>query len=314
MRNIQADHPIKIDGVLKRQDVQDCTIVDISVGHDDKIYILLSEKVPDRIRGMFVDTQANTGYHVIALNVNWHTGELLSEECCHLGIHVMNFHFVQPLGDAILLLGSRARYQEPEPEKNAVIVSKNGEVIREMCLGDGIERCMVTKDDKIITGYFDEGVFGNYGWDIPIGSSGLIVWDKNGNRLWENKHYNIYDCYSLNVDEQENLWFCYYDAFELIKLSSADYREEAVYHPKFNGISWFGITKDGKFLVMDGGYNKHSEFQSVRIFEDRLEEYERTDILYQGKELLLKQYYFRGSKAVFWDNANRIFAVELCTM
>lgn len=314
MRNIQADHPIQIEGVLNRQNVQDCTIVDISIGHDDKIYILLSERVPDRIRGMFVDTQANTGYYVIVMNVNWHTGELLSEECYHLGIHLMNFHFVQPIGDEILLLGSRARYGEPEPEKNAVIVAKTGKVICSMCLGDGIERCIVTKDEKIITSYFDEGVFGNYGWDIPIGSCGLIVWDRNGNRLWENKHYNIYDCYALNVDDRENLWFCYYDAFVLVKLSGADYREEAVYHPEYNGISWFGITKDERFLVMDGGYNKHSEFWSARIVEDRLEEYEKTDILYQGKALLLKSYYFRGSKAVFWDNDNRLFAVELYTM
>lgn len=48
-----------------------------------------------------------------------------------------------------------------------------------------------------------QGIFGNYGWDEPIGNCGLIVWDENGNIVWKSK-YLIYDCYAMNVDDRGN--------------------------------------------------------------------------------------------------------------
>ena len=49
-------------------------------------------------------------------------------------------------------------------------------MLSRFCLGDGIQDCVVKKDGTIITSYFDEGVFGNYGWDEPLGDCGLIAW------------------------------------------------------------------------------------------------------------------------------------------
>ncbi|WP_176444820.1 hypothetical protein [Paenibacillus herberti] len=40
---------------------------------------------------------------------------------------------------------------------------------REFLLGDGIQSVQVTDKGIIWTSYFDEGVFGNNGWDKPIG-------------------------------------------------------------------------------------------------------------------------------------------------
>ena len=102
-----------------------------------------------------------------------------------LGFHEMNFHHVMPLGEDILLVGARCRkYKDGTAENNGVLLKKDGTKLAEMCLGDGIESCIVTEDGRIITGYFDEGVFGNFGWDQPVGACGLIVWDARGQRLW----------------------------------------------------------------------------------------------------------------------------------
>ncbi len=63
------------------------------------------------------------------------------------------------------------------------------------------------KDGTIITSYFDEGVFGNYGWDEPLGACGLIAWTSEGTPLWKNENYSIYDCYAISLDEEETCGF-----------------------------------------------------------------------------------------------------------
>lgn len=141
MRNISISHFIDIKEICYKYNMSLNGIVDISIGYDEKIYILISEKIPERIKGMFVNTKANTKYHLIILTVNWwENGELLFDEIIHLGVHEMNYHFVQPMEDQILLLGARCLYQEPQPEQNAVIVTKEGKVCKKMCLGDGIQQ------------------------------------------------------------------------------------------------------------------------------------------------------------------------------
>lgn len=162
----------------------------------------------------------------------------------------MNYHFIQPIGDNILLSGARCHlYTDEIAEKNALIITKAGEVISEICFGDGIEHVIVTPDNRIITSYFDEGIFGNYGWDNPIGCNGLIVWNDKGDILWEASKYPIYDCYAMNVDDEYNLWFYYYDEFKLVK---TNYRKDIVYQPEISGSGAFLITKNGRCLIFDG--------------------------------------------------------------
>ena len=52
-------------------------------------------------------------------------------------------------------------------------------------MGDGIENTLTIPDKKIITGYFDEGILGNFVWSKPIGRFGIIEWDKDGNQIWK---------------------------------------------------------------------------------------------------------------------------------
>lgn len=307
MRNIYVNNPIELEAILKQYKVPLNSFVTMSIGQDDSVYILFSETIPERINGMFVNTEANTAYSMLVLSVDWQAGELLTQEYYNLGRHKMNFHFIQPLQDKILLLGSRTYYRADGPEQNAVIVDKQGTIYREMCFGDGIEDCIVTGDGRIITSYFDEGVFGNYGWDNPIGSCGLIAWDESGNVLWKAKH-PIYDCYAMNIDDMGNLWFYYYDEFALVK---TDFHSEVVYKPDVEGATGFLFTTDSRHIIFDGGYNKHSEFCSAEFRYNGLEDWEKTDIICNGEALLLKQYKFRGSKALFMDNKNRLFVKQV---
>ena len=62
-------------------------------------------------------------------------------------------------------------------DKNGRIYTNKGKFVRDILLGDGIQTVQATSEGVIWTSYFDEGIFGNYGWDNPLGSSGLVAWD-----------------------------------------------------------------------------------------------------------------------------------------
>ncbi len=307
MRNIHVQNFCSLQYLTQKYGLSLNSLVNISIGNDDNIYMLFNENISERINGMFVDTQLNSNYHVLVLNVDWRDEMILKEEIFSLGKLKANYHFVQPLGTAFLLLGSRTHYAEPEPEKNALVISKDGTALYEMCLGDGIQDCIVTKKDEILTSYFDEGIFGNYGWDNPIGACGVILWNSHGESIWK-ADYPIYDCYAINIDEAENIWFYYYDEFSLVK---TDLEKDIVFQPEIHGASAFLLTKDTHTILLDGGYNKHSQFMSARIEQDRLTDYQRTDIIYHNKPLALKQYIFRSSKAIFIDAGSCMYLKDV---
>lgn len=308
-RNIYVTSYTERNVLQKQYGLEHETFVNDTIGYDGSVWLLFARSVPKRINGMFVDTEANTDYHALCLWVNWTDGTLLGGELYPLGFHEMNFHHVMPLGEDILLVGARCRkYKDGTAENNGVLLKKDGTKLAEMCLGDGIESCIVTEDGRIITGYFDEGVFGNFGWDQPVGACGLIVWDSRGQRLWENKKYPIYDCYAMNVDEQGALWFYYYDEFHLVK---TDFKRDVIYRPKAEGCSAFLINRSHTALIMDGGYGRHSQFYRYEIKGDQLGSRAPSEVIFREKPLLLSSYRFRGAKAVLTDSDGRMFFTEV---
>ena len=311
MKSIHFSDRLDMKELFKQYGLKDDMFVNIKIGYDGRIYILFSAAIPERIDGMFVNTCANADYTALVLTVDWNEGNLLQCEKLELGHHEINFHFIQPIGENVLLLGSRCLYNESdEPENNAVIVDKHGNVVKKFCLGDGIEDCIVTESGDIITSYFDEGVFGNFGWYEPIGACGLIVWSPDKKIKWQ-ANRSIYDCYAINLDDRGNLWYYYYDDFLLVK---TDLKTETEYKPDINGASGFMVTYDMGHLLIDGGYDKHWEFRVARFKEDTLGNYENVSLLYNDSDIVVKFFRFRGSKAVFVDNKDRLYIKEIFSL
>lgn len=305
-KQIILENPIILSELNKKYDLKEYQFVNVQIGYDNAVYFLFSGHVPERISGMFVDTQANADYKVICLHVDWTDGTIVREELFHLGVHEMNFHFVQPIGENILLLGARCHmYSDGVAQKNAVIVDKAGQVLGTYCFGDGIQDCFVTSKSQIITSYFDEGVFGNFGWGYPyappIGECGLIKWDTQGTILWKNEKYNIYDCYAMNLDDRENLWFYYYDEFDLVK---TDFNQDVVYHMNIAGSGAFVITEDGRYVLVDGGYNRHMMYKAAEILGNKLGVLFDVEIKCGENIKQAVLYAVRGSKAVFHEEGN----------
>lgn len=312
MKQIILNQTAGIMELKKQYCLESFRLVNIQTGYDDAVYLLFSGNIPEQINGIYVNTEANTEYRVLCLYTDWTEGSVLGGEVFQLGTHRMNFHFVQPIGDKLLLLGSRCRrFSDGTSEKNAVLVSKTGQVVWEKCFGDGIQDCVITRDAQILTSYFDEGVWGNMGWTQPIGSCGIIKWDGQGNILWKNKKYDICDCYVMTVDDRENLWFYYYTDFDLVK---TDFKQDRVYSTGIEGSNAFLFTKDGKYTMFDGGYNRHSAFKGAKLLDDGLGPLFDIDIV-EGEGPILPRYtVLRGSKAVFVDNKGKIYLKGIDTL
>lgn len=235
-------------------------IVSFSLGENGYIYILLIDKIPEREKGMFVQTSLNQfrTYKMLIINQLQIQDVILTGE-------KFNYHYLQPLGEErLLLVGARARkYQNQasyrDCDYNAKVCDFDGNIITQFCLGDGIQDVQVTAGGTIWTSYFDEGVYGNYGWDEPIGASGLIAWDEQGNKKFENKVAVIDDCYALNVVSEHEVWFYYYTDFKLGYIQGGTDQPEITFmNPHISGSS--GFCTDGDHFLFDAGYGKHGTY------------------------------------------------------
>jgi hypothetical protein len=178
-----------------------------------------------------------------------------------------NYHYVQPLpNDEMLLVCARSRYRTHDDyDLNAKVFSLDGELQREFLLGDGIRDVQVTSSGQIWVGYSDEGVFGNFGWNKPVGSSGLIQWDKFGKKTYQFSPpaglRSICDCYVLNVVSNTETWCYYYDEFALVQIRDGQSKDH--WACPISGSSGFLIWRD--FVLFQGGYDDHDLYHLAQL-------------------------------------------------
>jgi hypothetical protein len=141
-------------------------------------------------------------------------------------------------------------------EHNAIVYERDGTVAGEHVFGDGIQHVLTTPTGDTWVGYFDEGVYGNYGWSNtgprPIGEAGLIRFGSDGTPAWRftaDEAPPIDDCYALNV-VGESAWACYYSDFPVVRVTGTEvtvWRNEVA-----GGAS--NLLVDGERVGLVGGY------------------------------------------------------------
>ncbi|MBM7662808.1 hypothetical protein JOC85_003619 [Bacillus mesophilus] len=231
------------------------TIVDTSIGPLGEVCVLAVNKVPNREEGMFPPTKTNEGHDYKAIIIS--TGNIRE---IILNNQRWNYHFIQTIErENILLVCARSNlYENGTFDNNAKVFDSEGNLLREFLLGDGIQSLYVTKENKIWTSYFDEGIFGNYGWTDPIGQYGLRAWDSDGEELYKYPNIEqqfISDCYALNVVSDEEVWFYFYTDFELGKYHNGKIEYIT---PGVDGSDGFTVYKD--YLFFRGGYSEHDKY------------------------------------------------------
>ena len=181
---------------------------------------------------------------------------------------------LQPMPNGhVLVVGARAQWRPDDPDRNALLFGPDGDVVASATFGDGIEHVFATTVGDVWVGYFDEGVYGNYGWGgpgpTPIGACGLIQFGVDLAPEWTfPSHVNerwgaISDCYALNVTD-EATWACYYTDFPIVKMQESD-------------ISWWAnavggaraLVTDGARVALVGGYGSdHSRVEIASLHTD----------------------------------------------
>ena len=77
-RNIYVTSYTERNVLQKQYGLEHETFVNDTIGYDGSVWLLFARSVPERINGMFVDTEANTDYHALCLWVNWTDGRDVS--------------------------------------------------------------------------------------------------------------------------------------------------------------------------------------------------------------------------------------------
>jgi hypothetical protein len=125
--------------------------------------------------------------------------------------------------------GARCRWRPEGPDRNAVLYSADGQVVSEHVLGDGLAHVLATSAGQVWAGYFDEGIYGNYGWgradtQEPVDAYGIVRFSPALEPAWHYPRYTevgpwdpISDCYALNVDDS-CARACYYSDFPVVRI------------------------------------------------------------------------------------------------
>ena len=191
--------------------------------------------------------------------------------------------YVQPLpGDRVLLAGARCHWRAEGPERNAAIVDRLGRLTGTFTIGDGVQDVRVTAEGVIWVSYFDEGVFGNYGWGNPgpdpIGSPGLVAFDANGAIKFAYdptaaRSEGICDAYAMNVTADGAAWVYFYTDFPIVRVHAGKYR---LWPTDVAGARALAVHDDRALLF--GGYGESNLGRIVALTDDRATIVDRVDI------------------------------------
>jgi len=195
-------------------------------------------------------------YTAVEIQLDWAEQRVLETTLFPLGLLKFQFHYLRPAGDHFLLLGARCAYRENGPDQNAC----------------------------------------NYGWDEPLGACGLIAWTSEGTPLWKNENYSIYDCYAISLDEEENLWFYYYDEFRLVR---TNFKEDFVFELPIEGSGAFSVAPSGNTFLFQGGYQQRDKFYFLTAHGDHLGKKQEAIPTCDGNKVAVEQCSLLRSRMLF---------------
>lgn len=271
-------------GLAKRKTLIARTVVDLSppladgsnpiaVGFypDGSIYVAAGHTaeplLEERGIGIFPKSQlaASTAYRV----VHWKDGEQRRVE---VNDEVIVASYVQPTPRGFLLVGARCHWRPEGAEKNAVEYDWNGLELRRFTAGDGIQDLRTTPNGAVWASFFDEGVFGNYGWNGPgpecIGASGLVRFDADGQLSFcfspEDAGTDaICDAYAMNVVGDDDVWLYFYTQFPIVHISGGAYR---VWQCGLAGAQ--ALAVDDSRVLLFGDYKRRNLARILRLGAD----------------------------------------------
>lgn len=259
---------VELSGLLQKR-----KIIGATVAHDGTLVLLVVGEGEEKIAfpvleqpgwATFPETKSNEAYKAWMLRIR--NG---IEQEVEIAVIDRAFPRVDVLPDGGFIVAScRARFADGKGELNACIYGADGSLKKAFCLGDGIEDIATTADSRIWVSYFDEGVFGNYGWDDPMGYAGLNCFDTEGEIIWqyplEDSPHSIDDCYAMTLNRDE-VWMCFYSDFPIARVDKN--HQIKYWQNKIAGARCIAI--DRELVMLYGGYQpKLDRLVVQRLLDD----------------------------------------------
>jgi len=201
----------------------------------------------------------------------------------------------QPMpGGGFLIAGARCRWRPDGPDRNAIVYDAAGQVVSDHVLGDGVSHVQTTSTGQVWAGYFDEGVYGNYGWGrpdsaVPVGAPGIVQFSPGLEPAWQypggppgELRNPVSECCALNVTDACVWAFC--DAGSPVICI----RDGVVTSWQNDLASASALAADRPCVGLFAGYGRDSgRFTLARLGEDRIHlEAEYRIVLPDGRPLL----------------------------
>lgn len=249
-------------------------VVAFGVGHDGNVYVALAQESLDYTWeqpgwATFPKTRPDSPQSYRLLAYDGKTADTIIDLVIRQEVY--NIHFVQPLLDRFLLVCARStRRSDRDIEHNGRIYNRRGQLDGEIILGDGIADIQVTASGRIWASYFDEGIFGNFGWKLPLGNPGLVAWDSAGDVTYRFEPRppleSMSDCYAMNCPSESDLWCCYYMSFPLVHIHDSHVAE--FWESPVGGAHAFAISDAG--VLFQGGYKDRHTYKLCTFASDAL--------------------------------------------
>lgn len=222
-----------------------------------------------------------------------------------------NIHHVQPLGeDQLLLACARCEHRKDRPDRNGRIYHTHGRIQGAITLGDGIQNIAVTPDGLIWTSYFDEGVFGNFGWSKPLGNNGLVAWRQDGTIAYKYQPSEgldfICDCYAMNACGNE-IWIYYYTDFPLVLIR--DGAVMAHWEVPVKGADAFAISRG--YALFRGGYDQRDDYLLLGLTEPTVRQRARFRLKSESGTRIKAQRVSGRGDAIFLLQDREIFRITV---
>lgn len=188
----------------------------------------------------------------------------------------ITFPYVDLFSDGgCALVGARSSWRSKDDfDLNGALIERGTNVAKRVYFGDGIENLGIDGKDRIWISYFDEGVFGNFGWSHPgptgLGAGGINCFDRTGKLLWQHNREDatehIDDCYAMNVSPL-GVWFYFYAAFKVARVTE-DFSVEYFETPISGSNS---LVTDGHRFVFSSQYREPvTTFHATNLHKGKL--------------------------------------------
>ena len=210
---------------------------------------------------------------------------------------------VQPLRENYLLCGSKLTRTSSEGY-NAVVVDRDGVVLRRLNLGFGLEGMQTTRNGNIWTYYGDEGVFSK---DTVSGKI-IACFDSDGKHQYPDSFNETFEywCTAVNVESDNSVWFAPSQG-SLVQVEN--FSVKTITTKQLGGSGAFAIHEQHAFWapsypdIMEVDF-----FVASNLKTGKNKFYQAVDV--DGKRLDHAHYAARGSRMYFTVNHD-VYVIDM---